>query len=755
MDGWRTGVSVRVCLMFSALLVALPSLGQEAGGSSQLPGAGALLPGSPAAAAAAAAAAGITPSGTVRAVDVIRSYETPKPAEPPPVVEPKAAPKPTDFQQFAAVSVGVLLPLFGQDLFSGAPSTFAPVDDLPATADYSIGPGDEVVIRGWGQLDVDVRAVVSREGTISIPRVGVVNVSGTRYGELPELVRKFVGRYYRNFELAVSLGKLRSIHVFVVGQAARPGLYTVGALSTLMNALFASGGPSSTGSMRRVQLRRADKLVGEFDLYDLLLRGDKSKDLRLQSGDVIFIPPVGSLAAIAGRVKTPAIYELKNATTVRDLIEHAGGQTTTTATQSVLLERIDQLRGRVERELPWDDVSLSLPLSNGDVVLLRSISQRFDNAVTLRGHVAFPVRTAWREGLTVADLIPDRSILVPDAYWARAASRSLDTLPLEGASLKTKVEEINWDYAVVERIDRSKMETRLIPFNLGRAIVDRDPASNLKLEPGDIVTIFSRREIASPAEKRTYVVRIEGEIAVPGVYQVRPGETLRELVQRAGGLSAGAYLFGAEFTRDSVRRDQQQRLEEVTARAEQEMERTAAERLARAVSAEEVSATRAQVEQQRRAIARLRALKASGRMVLELEPGAASIQDLPDLTLEDGDRLFVPFRSSTIGVYGAVYAQGHFIYKPGKSLSDYLSQAGGPARGADEGSVYVLRADGSVISKRQAGFFTRFNGRELMPSDSIVVPEDFEPFSLIRELKDWSQIFYQFGLGVAALKVLL
>jgi protein involved in polysaccharide export with SLBB domain len=715
----------------------------------------------------------------IRSTDVAQHDESPRPTGQTAASESRGTVRqeqsesraqPTDFQLFTATSTGRVLPIFGQDLFTHAPSTFAPVSDLPAAPDYPVGPGDELVVRAWGQISIDVRATVSREGTISIPRIGVVNVSGARFEDLPGRLKAAVGRYYRNFDLAVSLGRLRSIQVFVVGHAQKPGLYTVSSLSTLINALFACGGPFSTGSMRSIQLRRADKLVGTLDLYDILLKGDKSKDQRLQSGDVVFIPPVGPLAAIAGPVKTPAIFELAgDKTSLADLVDYAGGVTTTAATQSILLERLDQLRGRIEEELPWSAATLALPLRGGDVVQLRSVSPKFFNAVTVRGSVVAPFRTAWREGLTVADLIPDASALISGGYWARAAARAFDGSSPAGRRdgpgqaqaqdrLKTDVEnlvdEVNWDYAVIERLDRARIEPRLIPFNLGKAVLEKDPANNLKLEPGDIVTVFSQKDILAPSEKRTYFVRAEGEVVTPGVYQVKPGETLRQLVQRAGGFTTGCYLYGIEFTRESVRREQQARLDEIATQTERDLERTTRERLGRVSNPEDTAALQTQIQTQQRTIARLRAIRATGRMVLEVAPSASSLNDVPDVALEDGDRLFVPMRYSTVGVYGAVYSSGNYLYRAGTQLDDYLNRAGGPTRSADTGSTYVLRANGSVTARRQSGWFSSYGSTELLPNDSIVVPEELAPTSWVKELKDWSQILYQFGLGAAAIKVI-
>ncbi|MFA9438479.1 SLBB domain-containing protein [Uliginosibacterium sp. sgz301328] len=663
---------------------------------------------------------------------------------------------PTEFQRFVQTSTGSLLPIFGRDLFSKA-ANFAPVENVAAPADHIVGPGDEIFIRGWGQIDVEVRSVVSPEGTISIPRVGIVKVAGVRYQNLQDHIAAAVGRYYRNFELDVSLGKLGALQVFVVGQAERPGLYTISSLSTLTNALFAAGGPSSMGSMRHIQLRRGDKTVAELDLYDILLKGDKSSDQRLQSGDVIFIPPVGPVAAVSGAVKAPAIYELKGKnSTIGELVGFAGGITTTASTKRLLLERLDGIKGRQVSDTAFDDSSLSRTLRDGDIVRIDSQSQKYDNAITLRGNVAQPLRTEWRQGLRVSDVVPDRSMLIDEAYWQRAAGRAYSTGPRSTDAVRNDIQhlldEVNWDYAVVERLNRQTLNTTLLPFNLAKAL-EKDEQNNVVLQPGDIITIFSKKDVRVPVDKRSAYVRVEGEVQVPGVYQVLPGETLQDVVKRAGGLTSRAYLFGSEFTRESVRIDQQRRLEEVIDRAERDLQASVAQRSARASSAEELASVRAQEENQRNTLQRMRNLRSSGRIVLELDPDA-NLAALPALRLEDGDRYYVPPAGATVGVYGATYQQTALIYKPNKTVNDYLEQAGGPTRNADSGSTYVLRADGSVISKRQSGWFGSFGGTHLMPDDSVVVPEDYNPFSWIKELKDWSQIFYQFGLGVSAIKVL-
>ncbi len=665
-----------------------------------------------------------------------------------------------EFQEFVAQSVGRYLPLFGYNLFAGVPSTFAPVDNIPVTPDYVVGPGDEILVRAWGQVDIDYRAVVDRNGVINIPRAGNVTVTGIRYQDLTGYLRTAIGRVFRNFELNVSLGQLRSIQVFVVGQAKRPGNYTVSSLSTLVNVLFASGGPSPRGSMRKIELKRGGKTVTEFDLYDLLLKGDKSKDAQLLPGDVIYIPSVGDLAAVHGSVNEPAIYELKGRTTLNDLLQLSGGLATTAEARRVTVERIEQRKTRKVDEFPLDSGGLARELKDGDMVRVYALSPKFDNAVTLRGAVATPGRYPWREGMRIRDIIPDRDVLIVPDYWVRQ-NRVPEVQVLGQQRLRVEVrrsyDEINWDYAVIERLNYDDLTTALIPFNLGRAVIEGDASSNVPLRPGDIVTIFSKADIQVPISKQTKYVRLEGEFTTPGVYQITPGESLRQLVARVGGLTANAYLFGSEFTRETTREFQQKRLDEAIDFLEKEVQRSLASSAGSGLDTESVDAARTRAEGQRQLLARMRVARATGRIVLELPSLQAQMKDLPDLVLEDGDRLLVPSRPSTVSVVGSVYNQNAFIYRADQRVSDYLARAGGPTKDADTSSIYVVRADGTVISRRQSGGLFAlggFEGERLMPGDAIVVPEELDKFRFTKAFKDWTQILYQFALGVVGLKVL-
>jgi polysaccharide biosynthesis/export protein len=733
-----------------------------------------------------------------------------------------------EFQDFVTSSLGYHLNMFGQSLFHNVPSTFAPVDRIPVTPDYLIGPGDELLVRAWGQIDVNYRAVVDRTGAIYLPKVGPISVAGVRYDQLNTYMKAAISRVYKNFDLDVTLGRLRAVQVFVVGQVRRPGSYTVSSLSTMVNALFASGGPSKQGSMRRIMLKREGKDVTTFDLYDLIAFGDKSKDVQLLSGDVIWVPPVGHLVALAGSVNVPGIYELKEHETLGDLLGYAGGFTTTASGQKTFIDRIDDRQVRHTAELDLSSAGLKTELRDGDIVRFLHISPRFDNAITLRGNVAVPGRYPWRQGMRVKDLIPSRDVLVTQEFWKRQNKLAVDlesltfksreeveqdrqrdlenrdrnapanqpgaqnpqpstptgqgqaTQPdqrtqqqrdedlaarvgrteaqrIKQEELKNEVKrsaaEINWEYAVIQRMDPQDLSTHLVPFNLGKAIAG-DESENVILQPGDVITIFSQNDMQVPAGQQTKFVRLEGEFVTAGVYQAQPGETLRHLISRVGGLTPQAYLYGAEFTRESTREDQQKRLDEYINDLGRSIERNTSGQ--RSLNGDEAVAERQAVEGQRRLLDKLRQMKATGRIVLELKPTADNINQMPDLMLEDGDRLLVPFKPATVNVIGSVYNSNAFIFKPSKTVSDYMRLSGGPTRNGDRGRSFVIRADGTTLGGHGHHdlFVNSFEQARLMPGDTIVVPEKLDKGVVLRGFKDWTQIISTFVIGAAAAKVL-
>src|ERR1035437_6541753 len=348
-----------------------------------------------------------------------------------------APPTLTEFQQVVAGSTGRVLPIFGASIFTSTPSTFAPVDNIPVTPDYVIGPGDELRLQIWGQVSQHGSFVVDRTGSISLPEVGTIHVAGLQFSQLSDFLKAQLGRVYRNFDLNVNLGQLLSIQIFVVGQARQPGSYTIGSLSTLLNALFASGGPLPQGSLRDIQVKRGGDTITHFDLYDLLLRGDKTRDVRLESGDVIFIPDVGAQVAVVGSITTPAVYELRGEKAFNQVIALAGGLTSVAASANVRVERIDKHteRSAIDVDLASGDNS---PVQDGDIVNVTSIIDRFKDAVTLRGNVTNPGRYVWHQGMRVSDLIPNRDAVITRSYYQRlnqlGQTRSEYSGPLPGSS---------------------------------------------------------------------------------------------------------------------------------------------------------------------------------------------------------------------------------------------------------------------------------------------------------------------------------
>ena len=722
--------------------------------------------------------------------------------------EAEFAPR-NDFQNFVQLSLGYKLPIFGRSLFENAPSTFAPLQNVPAPSNYMVGPGDQIQIRAWGQLDVDYTATVDPNGTIYIPKVGVVSVVGVRNEDLTNYVKRAVSRVFHDFDLTATLAQLRSVQVFVVGQAQHPGSYTVSSLSTLVDALFASGGPSLNGSMRHIQLKRGDKIITEFDLYQLLLQGDKSKDVNLLPGDVIYIEPLKQMVAVAGSVNNPALYELDGPTTLAQLLQMAGGLSTTAEGKRVTVERINDRAMREVQQFEITPEALAHDAQDGDLVRVVELSPRIQNAVTLRGNVARPGRYPWHEGMKVNDLIPNREALVTPEFWKnqnamvgvvepesdyiKGVPRTRGTGPertveqmqsqeqnqtnYEQAQSATENQtresaqrvrtdvtrnapDINWDYAVIERLNLQEVTTDLVPFNLGKAI-DGDPTSNLELRAGDVITIFSQDDLRVPIAKQNKFIRLEGEINNAGIYQIKPGETLKELLSRVGGLTPNAYLFGSQFFRESSRREQQQRMDDFITRLEsdlQEANATEANGLStQAANPGQAADFQIRLQNKRRIIASLRAVKATGRVVLDLRPSSNNLTELPELQLEDGDTFVVPPRLGTISVVGAVFNPNDVLYAREKRLKDYLRDSGGPTRTADTSHIYVIRADGSVRSK-QRGYSSwiagDFASMRLEPGDAIVVPEQVNKVPFITNLKDWSQVLANFALGAAAIKVL-
>jgi len=685
-------------------------------------------------------------------------------------------PELSEFQKFIWDNTGQILPIFGSEFFSNSPSTFAPIMNSPVPSDYPLGPGDELMIRGWGTIDIDYRATIDRNGTINIPTIGSVVLAGVRAGEAENVIRTAVAKLYKGVTISVNFGQLRAITVYVVGQANRPGTYTMSSLSTLVTALFASGGPNTKGSMRRVQVKRNGKVAAELDLYSFIAKGDKSADIKLLDGDTIYIPSANGFVALVGKVNTSAIYELKNGNeTVESMLDYAGGLPVVADPRRAFLERIDptKTRPRSVEEVSLNGNGLKHSLKNGDVLNVTSITPDFSNAVILRGNVDQPVRAPFKQGMRITDLIPNREYLISRNSIKRQNNAvtignderdTTENANAIAARIGGLIDAVNWDYAVVERVNRTDLSVQLIPFNLGNVFANPNGPDNLSLQPGDTVTIFSQDDVAVPMDKRQVFVRIEGEVNVPGVYQMTAGDTLQTLIAKAGGPTSSAYMFGTAFYREEVRKEQQENLQRAADRLEAQMrseESTQAANL-RALSGTEAAAATAQLEAERKIaqerINRFRKLQPTGRIAFGLDPYDRSFAHLPQVTLKNGDRLVVPSKPAFVHVFGAVNVEASPLWKPNTRVSDYLKMAG-TAVDADVDNVFVLRVDGTVVSSDSQGwFFGKIGGVEVMPGDSIVVPEKFDRQTawtkFMQGAREWTQILANFGLGAAAVKTL-
>ncbi|MBV9268650.1 MAG: SLBB domain-containing protein, partial [Acidobacteriaceae bacterium] len=723
------------------------------------------------------------------------------------------------------------LPIYGSSLFEQVPDTFAPLDRVPVTSSYLIAPGDELQLTIWGQVNFSRKLIVGNTGEIVLPGAGPLTVAGLTYAQATAVLKSAMTHLYKNFDVSLTLGRLHSIQIFVVGEARRPGAYTVSALSTLVDAVFECGGPSVHGSMRHIELRRGPELVRDFDLYDLLTRGDKSNDAQLKAGDVIMLRPSGPRVAVTGSVERPAIYELKEVTTLGEVVRLSAGLSPVAALQDVVVQRVSTGSALSVIRVSLDAPGLQTTLNNGDIIRVLPIVPRFENTVTLRGNVADPIRLAWFPGMRLSDLIPNKDSLLTRDYWKQknrmsdsnagvedqnpfsdiaiddagrrytkasdvsrtaadrtpgslfpaseaqlayreqprdtrsdgslGAATSGDVIPpirtfVPHNSIQPNAPEINWEYASIERMDPSTLSTRIIPFELGKLVLVHDPKYDIPLSPGDVVTVFSKADFSVPTTQQPKQVRIEGEVRRAGVYSVGPTETLREVLLRAGGLTPNAYLYGLQFTRESTRREQQKRYDDFLNQFERQANEAAANLSSRVTSPQQAATAQTSVASQRDLIERLRQVTMNGRIVLDIQPNSRGEASLPDLPLENGDRLYVPSRPSTVNVIGTVAEQSSFLFQEDLRAADYLKKAGGPARSADKSHMFIIRADGSVVSENThvALFGKSFDGLPMYPGDTLIVPTFLNKSTVLRDLMDWSQVFSNLALGAAAVNVL-
>jgi polysaccharide biosynthesis/export protein len=611
---------------------------------------------------------------------------------------------------------------FGYDLFREPVSTFAPVTDAPVGPDYILGPGDVMQAYLWGMVDNVLTLQVNRQGEIFVPRVGTIPVWGMPLGEVRRVIHDQLSRQYSGFRMSLNMSALRSIQVFVVGEVAQPGVYTVSSLSTMVNALFAAGGPSKLGSLRTIRLIRSNRTIGTFDMYDFLLRGERARDFRLESGDTVFVPAIGPVVGVAGNVKRPAIYELSGTMRIGDLFQMAGGVAPTGYLHRVQIERVKPHTEKLILDLRLDDLKTGSrsvnnpPVEDGDLIKVFPIDTRIYNVVFVEGSVRRPGEYELKNGMRLGDLVAPAEVL-PEAY--------IDRIEV----IRTKP-----DY------------TRELLTSDLRKLWQGDQSQNLLLEPGDHITI-------STESRPLGVVTLQGEVKRPGTYPIIQGERLSSVLKRAGGYTQEAYLKGTLFIRERLRKQQQEEVDRFIKSQEEallaESARTAAGSLELAGSGREEAALQAQTVQQRRQLLELLKSKVVlGRLVVKLDAPDTMEGTANDIPLEQGDVLIVPKQPSAVLVIGSVRSPASVVYQEGRDVAYYLNQAGGLNKEADKDELHIVKADGSAM----AGFLKL---RKVEAGDIIVAPAKTEAkVRTLPTVKDVATILGQFALTVGVVAAL-
>lgn len=718
---------------------------------------------------------------------------------------------------------------FGYEIFGSRATGFRPVTAGPVPPDYVLGPGDSVRVQLFGNVNGIYEFEVSRDGVLNLPELGPITVAGLPFSEFRQDLNRRVEQMLIGTQVSVTMGELRTIQVFVLGDANWPGSYVVSSLATISSALYSSGGISEIGSLRRVQLKRNGRVVTSLDLYDLLLRGDTSGDLRLQPGDVIFVPPVGKAVGIAGAVRRPAIYELRGETRVDELVALAGGLRPVAYPAASRIERIDENNRRVTVSVNVESADgARTTMLDGDTLYIPEVLPQLQDSVILAGHVQRPGAVQLRPGMRLADVIPSANYLLPgadtsyilirredaqnrvsvvsanlDEAWSNRGSRDNVTLqardtvhvfslafgrqriiqplleelnlqarvgepfgevsisgsvkapgtyPLEesmrvsdliraGGRLSEEAYTLRAELARYEIVDGEYRTSDVIDVDLD-SILRGNEGADLVLKEHDNVRISRVPEWDS-----LWSVTLEGEVKFPGTYRIRRGETLQQVLQRAGGLTDAAFPEGAIFLRESLREREQEQINALARRLEADLATLSLE-------ARDTSGGQA-LETGESLLRQLRELEAVGRLVIDVEQLTArdsSSELVSEVELRDGDQLLVPKKSQEITVLGETQQNTSHLYQPGLGRDDYIEMSGGLTRRADKGRIYVVRASGAVVTAHRSRWFGRGQGTELRPGDTIVVPLDTDR---IRPLTFWTnvtQILYQGALAVAAIQ---
>jgi len=696
---------------------------------------------------------------------------------------------------------------FGYEIF--ASSRYNPSRLAVPDAGYILGPGDKLRIRVWGSgLDAEFTGAIEKNGSINVPKIGIVPITGVRFGDAEAVIRQEAEKYVQGINISVSLAELRSIEIYVVGEIRTPGLHMSPPFSTVLGGLINSGGVKKSGSLRNIQLYREGRLQATIDLYDLLLKGSRQDDVLLTDRDVIFVPRIGPTAAVIGAVAQPAIYELAGEHSVSDLLQLAGNQLPQTSGGRIYLRRFQDNRSFQVLDIDASAKEMhvgNIAIQNGDMLELDFLGAVWPQNIALEGQVWKPDVFAFKPGIMLSQVLTGPELLKPGAvteyamlyrYDLHTTRYTVQSLPLaklfagefdfalqphdrikilaredfnmqepiriDGAVWKTGEFPFYQDMKLADvlglsggfrfgadtsRIDISRQQIVGSDMTTEHMVVDIDASRDFPLQPYDYIFVRQIKDAASFMQ-----VEISGEVKYPGKYRIKQNERLADLIERAGGYTDNAYLYGAQYFSSDAQKIQQHSLDKLIDDLEVRAETVLADQVRTVTAPADAKAIEANRATLRNLVGRLRGIKASGRVSIQL----ADLQTLRDspfnLVLENGDRLNIPKQVEFVSVVGAVYNPNSFLYQPDFVVKDYLGRAGGPAKNADDNYIYVLKANGEVASNAQHGiFFNDFEELGLMPGDTIVVPEKLDRIPILMLSRDVADILFKIATtaGVA------
>lgn len=714
--------------------------------------------------------------------------------------------------------------------------TLSPLSNVPVPSNYQVGPGDTLGVQLYGNQNRFYQLTVGRNGQIEFPQLGPISVAGQLFSTVQSEIESRVAHQMIGVHASVTMSETRAIQVFVMGDAFRPGVYTLSSLATVTSALYAAGGIAKTGSLRNVELIRNGKVVDKFDLYNLLIHGSTANDALLRQGDVVFVPPVGRTVAIDGEVERPAIYELKNETNPAQVVALAGGLRPNADIAAATITRILPDGKRVVLPLKLGPGGVAEGLRNGDYIHIPRLKPSLDEAVTLQGNVYNPGVYPYVPGMRLSDVLRSvfelkpnsdlhyiliRRELPPDRHVEAIAANLTEALahPHSAANVKLMprdeitvfnltasrahiIEPIlhairaestaeqpeqvvsvkgqvnvpgryplepdmrvaaliraggglaNGAYTGSAELTRyiigphGVRHTRIYQINLAQALAG-NPREDVRLQPYDVLTV---PEVSQWGRQPT--VTLKGEVRFPGTYTIRPGETLKSVIERAGGLTKWAFPQGAVFTRVELRRHEQHEMDRLAQRMRIELGVLALRASVTATGGAPGAAANTMIVA-KSLLSELKSEHAVGRLVINLPKIMREPADSPyDVVLRNGDELIVPKFEQEVTVIGEVEDPTSHLYEPGLSRSAYIRMSGGFTSEAAPDKVYVVQANGSVVAHTGGNWWFSHSGTGIKPGDTIVVPINAEKMLPLPFWQAVTGILYNVAIAAAAVHAL-